>query len=53
MALAAGNAHLGHYYSLDIPILMRTIDDDALDKCRGNLCFIQIFVKLQIDSPPL
>ena len=35
MALAAGNAHLTHYYETDLPNLMFTIDDGALDRCRS------------------
>ncbi|XP_054163435.1 protein nervous wreck-like [Oppia nitens] len=35
MALAAGNAHLDHYYSLDLPQLIVNIDDTVLDKCKG------------------
>ena len=35
MALAAGNAHLNHYYGQDLPNLLYAIDDSALDKCRG------------------
>lgn len=35
MALAAGNAHLQHYYGQDLPNLMLTIDNSALDKCRS------------------
>lgn len=34
MALASTNAHLHHFYSLDLPSLMNTLDDDALTKCR-------------------
>lgn len=37
MALAAGNAHLAHYYNTDLPNLMLTIDDAALDKCRSYI----------------
>ena len=35
MALAAGNAHLNHYYCQDLPYLMYSIDDAVLDKCRN------------------
>lgn len=35
MALAAGNAHFNHYYSIDLPGLMQVLDDDVLDKCKG------------------
>ena len=35
MALAAGNAHLNHYYGQDLPNLMFMIDDGALDRCRS------------------
>ena len=34
MALAAGNAHLNHYYGIDLPNLLYTVDDAVLDKCR-------------------
>lgn len=34
MALAAGNAHLTHYYNQDLVNLMINIDDTMLDKCR-------------------
>ena len=35
MALAAGNAHLTHYYGQDLPNLLYSIDDAVLDKCRS------------------
>ncbi|KPM08398.1 SH3 domain containing protein 5 [Sarcoptes scabiei] len=35
MALAAGNAHLEHYFNQDLVNLMLTIDDNVLDKCRS------------------
>lgn len=34
MALASTNAHLHHFYSLDLPTLMTVLDDDSLSKCR-------------------
>uniref|UniRef100_T1K9U1 SH3 domain-containing protein n=1 Tax=Tetranychus urticae TaxID=32264 RepID=T1K9U1_TETUR len=35
LALVAGNAHLEHYYSIDLPNLMQFLEDDVLDKCKG------------------
>lgn len=40
MALAAGNAHLEHYYSQDLANLMLTIDDQVLDRIRNFLLAI-------------
>lgn len=40
MALAAGNAHLEHYYGQDLANLMLTIDDQVLDRVRNFLLAI-------------
>ena len=37
MALAGTNAHLSHFFQQDIPNLIKTLDDDVLDKCRNYL----------------
>ncbi|RWS17284.1 SH3 domain containing protein 5-like protein [Dinothrombium tinctorium] len=47
MSLVAGNAHLNHYYSIDLPNLMRQLDDDVLDKCRG---FVNSLLQGEINS---
>src|SRR5690242_5867877 len=35
MSLSATNAHLNHFFTLDLPNLFKAMDDEALDKCRG------------------
>ncbi|KAI1278765.1 F-BAR and double SH3 domains protein 2 [Halotydeus destructor] len=34
LSLASANAHLNHFFTLDVPSLLKTMDDEALDKCR-------------------
>lgn len=36
LSLVAGNAHLEQYFTYDLPLLMQTVDDGALEKVKGK-----------------
>lgn len=47
MSLTAANAHLHHFYAMDLPELVKVLDDDALDKSRN---FILTLIEKEMQS---
>jgi hypothetical protein len=47
MSLTAANAHLHHFYAMDLPELVRNLEDEALDKSRN---FILTLIEKEINS---
>lgn len=36
MALAAGNAHLQHYFNVELTYLLDILEDNTIDFCKGK-----------------
>lgn len=47
MSLTAANAHLHHFYALDLPELVKILDDEALEKSRN---FILTLIDKEMQS---
>ena len=47
MSLTAANAHLHHFYVMDLPDLVKNLDDDVLDKSRN---FMLALIEKEIGS---
>ena len=49
ISLAAANAHLEHYFNVELTYLLDILEDNTIDNCRGNYLLLVKVNKKKID----